>query len=80
MGSVSNADATLPEAVVPKREPSIERYSSCSASTPGQAEGAGAGSEQQSQSQEPAPAPKRKGGRKPVSLPMDMVYFADVIR
>jgi flagellar motility protein MotE (MotC chaperone) len=64
MGSVSNADATLPDAVVPKRESSLERYSSCSASTPGQAEGVGAGSEQPSQ--EPAPAPKRKGGRKPI--------------
>ncbi|KAL2394260.1 hypothetical protein ABEF92_001347 [Exophiala dermatitidis] len=65
MGSLSNADSTLPDAVVPKREPSIERYSSSSASTPGQAEATTAtGSEQPAQ--EPAPAPKRKGGRKPI--------------
>ncbi|KAL2431573.1 hypothetical protein ABEF95_011607 [Exophiala dermatitidis] len=65
MGSLSNADSTLPDAVVPKREPSIERYSSSSASTPGQAEATTAtGSEQPGQ--EPAPAPKRKGGRKPI--------------
>ncbi|KIW25028.1 hypothetical protein, variant 3 [Cladophialophora immunda] len=64
MGSVANTDVTLPDAVVPKRESSGERYSSSSASTPEAADDAG-GDEGHS-SKEPAPAPKRKGGRKPI--------------
>src|SRR5882757_5849597 len=66
MGSVANADVTLPDAVVPKRESSIERYTSSSASTPDPDDAAVDGLEQATQ--EPAPAPKRKGGRKPVSF------------
>lgn len=66
MGSVAlSPDVTLPDAVVPKREFSVERYSSSSASTPEAAETA-AGSSGKT-TQEPTPAPKRKGGRKPVS-------------
>lgn len=64
MGSVANADVTLPDAVVPKRESSIERYTSSSASTPDPDDAAVDGLEQATQ--EPAPAPKRKGGRKPI--------------
>ncbi|KAK6371293.1 hypothetical protein LTS17_009024 [Exophiala oligosperma] len=64
MGSVANSDVTLPDAVVPKREPSIERYTSSAASSPERDDSAGAVSEKTNQ--EPAPAPKRKGGRKPI--------------
>ncbi|OAG34475.1 hypothetical protein AYO21_11384 [Fonsecaea monophora] len=64
MGSVADTDVTLPDAVVPKRESSGDRYSSCSASTPEPTDEAG-GDEVHS-SKEPAPAPKRKGGRKPI--------------
>ena len=64
MGSVANTDVTLPDAVVPKRESSVDRYSSFSVSTPDEEDGVGAGEEQLPL--EPAPAPKRKGGRKPV--------------
>ena len=64
MGSVANTDVTITDAVVPKREASIERYTDSSASTPEPSDTAGAGSEQASK--EPVPAPKRKGGRKPV--------------
>jgi hypothetical protein len=60
-----NTDVTIPDAVVPKRELSLEEYSSSLDSTPEPSDNTGRGSEQPSQ--EPAPAPKRKGGRKPVS-------------
>lgn len=66
MGSVANTDVTIPDAVVPKRELSIEDYLS---DTPSSADGndtAEGGSEQPNP--EPTPAPKRKGGRKPVSI------------
>lgn len=66
MGSVANHDATLPDAVVPKRESSVERYTSSTESTPEFDESVGGGSEKPTQ--EPTPAPKRKGGRKPVCL------------
>lgn len=72
MGSVANADVMLPDAVVPKRESSIERYSSSSVSTPDPGEAAAGGSE--NTAHEPTPAPKRKGGRKPVSPPACMPY------
>lgn len=62
MGSVANTDVTLPDAVVPKRESSLDRYSSFSGSTPEEEDGIG----EEQVSLEPAPAPKRKGGRKPV--------------
>ncbi|KIV80303.1 hypothetical protein, variant 1 [Exophiala sideris] len=65
MGSVANPDVTLPESVVPKREPSIDEYgSSLGDETPEPDDSTGVGSEKQTQ--EPAPAPKRKGGRKPI--------------
>jgi len=64
MGSVANPDATLPETVVPKREPSVERYTSSAASSPECDDSVEANSEKPSQ--DPAPAPKRKGGRKPI--------------
>ncbi|KIX02045.1 uncharacterized protein Z518_07984 [Rhinocladiella mackenziei CBS 650.93] len=64
MGSVANADVTLPDVVVPKRESSIDRYTSSSASTPEPGDAAGGSSEQATQ--EPTPVPKRKGGRKPI--------------
>lgn len=63
MGSVANTDVTLSDAVVTKRESSVDRYSSFSASTPEDEDGP-LGEEQASL--EPAPPPKRKGGRKPV--------------
>ncbi len=66
MGSVANADVTLPDIVIPKRESSLDRYTSDSGSTPDLDDGAAGGSEQTTQ--EPTPAPKRKGGRKPVSF------------
>lgn len=64
MGSVANSDVILPDSVVPKREPSAERYTSSLASSPEPDDSTGAASEKHTQ--EPAPAPKRKGGRKPV--------------
>ncbi|OAP57973.1 hypothetical protein AYL99_07063 [Fonsecaea erecta] len=64
MGSLANTDVTLPDAVVPKRESSVERYSSSSASTPEPTDDAGG--DDGHLSKEPAPAPKRKGGRKPI--------------
>ena len=66
MGSVTNTDVTLPDAVVPKRELSIDDYTSDTPSTPDGIDGHEGSSEQTNQ--EPAPAPKRKGGRKPVSI------------
>ena len=65
MGSVANTDVTIPDAVVPKREFSLERYSSSPDSTLEGEDGVTAGDEQAPSA--PAPAPKRKGGRKPVS-------------
>ena len=65
MGSVANPDVTIPDAVIPKREASIEEYTDSSVSSPDPSDIAGVGSEQANQ--EPTPAPKRKGGRKPVS-------------
>jgi hypothetical protein len=65
MGSVANNDVTITDAVVPKRESSLDRYSSSTPSTPDADDGLPAAGDQVSQ--EPAPAPKRKGGRKPVS-------------
>ncbi|KAK5196643.1 hypothetical protein LTR99_005432 [Exophiala xenobiotica] len=64
MGSVANPDVSLPEAVVPKREPSVERYTSSTPSSPECDDSVEANSEKPSQ--DPAPAPKRKGGRKPI--------------
>ncbi|ETI27698.1 hypothetical protein G647_00147 [Cladophialophora carrionii CBS 160.54] len=64
MGSVANTDVTLSDAVVPKRESSVDRYSSFSVSTPEGEDGAPGGEEHRAA--EPAPAPKRKGGRKPI--------------
>ncbi|KAK5444385.1 hypothetical protein LTS15_010500 [Exophiala xenobiotica] len=64
MGSVANPDVSLPEAVVPKREPSVERYTSSTPSSPECDDSLEASSEKPSQ--DPAPAPKRKGGRKPI--------------
>lgn len=66
MGSVANTDVTLPDAVVPKRELSIDDYGSDTPSTPDEIETIGDGSEQANQ--EPVAAPKRKGGRKPVCM------------
>ena len=71
MGSVANPDATLPEAVVPKRELSVERYTSSAASSPECDDSVEANSEKPSQ--DPAPAPKRKGGRKPVCSRLEVV-------
>lgn len=73
MGSVANSDVTLPDAVVPKREPSIERYTSSAASSPERDDSAGAVSEKTNQ--EPAPAPKRKGGRKPVCFVLGPSWY-----
>jgi hypothetical protein len=67
MGSVANSDVTLPDAVVPKRESSIDRYSSSTVSTP-EALLDGPIAEEDQVPAGPAPPPKRKGGRKPVSL------------
>jgi hypothetical protein len=64
MGSVANSDVILPDSVVPKREPSAERYTSSLGSSPEPDDSTGATSEKHTQ--EPAPAPKRKGGRKPI--------------
>jgi hypothetical protein len=68
MGSVANSDVTLPDAVVPKRESSIDRYSSSTVSTP-EALLDGPAAEEDQVPTGPAPPPKRKGGRKPVSPP-----------
>ena len=65
MGSVAISDVTLPDAVVPKREPSLDRYSSSLVSTP--EAGDGLHDYEERVATDPAPAPKRKGGRKPVS-------------
>ena len=64
MGSVAITDVTPSDAVVTKRESSVDRYSSFSASTQEEEDGGPAGEEHASL--EPAPPPKRKGGRKPV--------------
>lgn len=66
MGSIANTDVTLPDAVVPKRELSIDGYTSDSASDAEIGDNLDGGPDQESQG--PAPAPKRKGGRKPASL------------
>ena len=66
MGSVANSDVTLPDAVVPKRESSLDRYSSSLGSTPEAEDGAQGGEDDVAPN--PAPPPKRKGGRKPVSI------------
>lgn len=66
MGSVANTDVTLPDVVIPKRESSLERYSSSLDSTPDVEDAAADGDGDVPP--EPAPVPKRKGGRKPVSF------------
>jgi hypothetical protein len=66
MGSVANTDVTIPDAVVPKRELSIDDYLSDTPSTPDGNDTVEGSSEQPNP--EPTPAPKRKGGRKPVSI------------
>lgn len=64
MGSVANTDVTIPDAVVPKRELSIEDYLS---DTPSSADGNDtAEGSSEHPNPEPTPAPKRKGGRKPI--------------
>lgn len=65
MGSVANSDVTVPDSVVPKRELSIDGYSSDSASDAEIGDHLDGAADLASQG--PAPAPKRKGGRKPVS-------------
>ena len=67
MGSIANSDVTVSDAVVPKRELSIDGYSSDSASDAEIGDHIDGAADQGSQG--PAPAPKRKGGRKPVSIP-----------
>lgn len=75
MGSVAAADVTIPDAVVPKIEPSHDDYTSESDSSPEQDERRETSGEQASQG--PAPVLKRKGGRKPVSLPSDCPLVID---
>ncbi|KIV88161.1 hypothetical protein, variant 1 [Exophiala mesophila] len=64
MGSIANSDVTVSDAVVPKRELSIDGYSSDSASDAEIGDHIDGAADQASQG--PAPAPKRKGGRKPI--------------
>ncbi len=59
--NMADADATVPDIVVPKEEPFEDDYSDISVSTPE------AGPELGSASQDVPPVQKRKGGRKPVS-------------
>jgi hypothetical protein len=71
MGSVANTDVTSSsDTVAPKRESSLDRYSSSLASTP---EGEGTQPADEEAPSAPAPPPKRKGGRKPVS-PQAMIF------